>query len=181
MAEPIRAKFLETPEHYLEAQDNNPRKSNFWVVAFGVVMLLSVLFSLQARLEIEKGDRHWWVSVVAGGFAALLALLFISPAGQRWQIRRRLRKELSDPPTTAWFEFGEDGFISTGQGGRTSFHPWPTIPKAVERKNGVVLYFDKDVYYWIPARAFERREGFDSFLQRVSDKVSNFKRLQCNE
>jgi len=170
----IRAHFLETEEYLLEAWARNPKKQRFWTIYAGVVIAIGLIVALE--LSKPRRDRFWWFAPAAGFVAAMFALYWFSPPGQRRQIRRTIRKQLVSPPAEAWFEFSDAGFLSTGRGGRSEFHPWSTVPKVVETPDGLLLYFHEHYYYWVPQRAFECPEDYDVVTKIAENKAMLFQR-----
>jgi hypothetical protein len=169
----IRATYLETEEHCLRAWGRNPKKPRFWLVlciavpiSFGVI-LLEEFKNTRSRRTVD------WTAVLVPIVVGLLLSLWISPLGQRWQLRKSLRKVLCNPPTEAWFEFAEDGFMASGKGGQSSFHPWATVPSAVQFSEGVLIYFaeHEQSYFWIPQSAFGSPQDYEALLALVGAKV----------
>ena len=170
----IRARYLETEEYLLAAWDRNPAKSRVWnlvLLALTIAGLVALVEDLRAR---AKGDPGWWVTSATVLFFAALFILLLNPLSQRYQVRKTIRKRLTSPPTEAWFEFSEDGFMSTGQGGRSAFHPWATIPKVLQLRDGFLAYFDEHNYYWIPLDAFASADEFASVAKLAQTKVKLF-------
>lgn len=99
--------------------------------------------------------------------------LWIGPIGQRRRLRKSLRKDLSNPPTEAWLEFAESGFMTSGKGGQSSFHPWATVPHAIEFSDGLLVYFGDNEYsfFWVPHSAFGSHQDYEVMLALVRAKV----------
>jgi hypothetical protein len=171
--------ILEDEEYVLQAWANNPFRSKWsqWFqVAVGIMVGLGVSAYLGIR-DFRKGDDLWWIAFPIGAAVCGMVLYWQSPAGQRRQVRASYRKHTKGVPTESWFEFSAEGFISTGQGGRTSFHPWQTVPRVVRTTRGLVIVFDPAAYFWIPSGAFENMADYDTLVLRIETKVKDFSRL----
>ncbi|HEU0010612.1 MAG TPA: YcxB family protein [Verrucomicrobiae bacterium] len=170
----IRAHYLETEEYFVEAWDRNPRKQRMWTIYAGVVIGLGVIVALE--LSKPRRDRFWWFAPAAAFVIAMFAMYWLSPPGQRRQIRRTIRKRLASPPAEAWFEFSDAGFLSTGRDGRSGFHPWSTVAKVVQLPDGLLLYFDENYYHWVPQRAFGCPEDYATVNTIAANKAKLFQR-----
>jgi hypothetical protein len=174
----IRVTLLETEEVFLEALEQNPRNRHPWLKLGAVLLMLGFFFGTLVVAEYRHGEKiqdlPWIPITLSGG----VALYVFAPPAQRWRFRRQLRKHLTDPPTEAWFEFGESGYLSTGKGGRSAFYPWPTVHSVVESPYGLAIGTSKEVFQWIPKRAFENAQDYDTLLGWVTQKVSRFERVR---
>ena len=170
----IRARYLETEEHLLAAWDRNPGKPRLWIILLIALPLAGLLTLPGSFRDRAKGDKVWWSGPAAFLVVSTLAAWWISPAGQRRQIRKSLRKLLVTPPTEAWYEFSEAGFLSTGQGGKSAFHPWATVPKVLQLSDGLLVYFDQNSYYWVPKQAFASTEDYGIVVKLAQTKVKLF-------
>jgi len=169
----IRASFLETEAHYLVAARRNPRRPRAFISAcIGFFIAAAVLTPIILR-DRARGDRQWWLQFVVLGIAAGLIVWAMSPATQRRRLVKALRKMLAHPPSTSHFEFSDAGFLSTGKDGRSSFHPWTTVPEAVRFPDGLTIVFDAETtaYFWIPRDAFASEADYQNVLDTVARKV----------
>jgi len=107
-------------------------------------------------------------------FLAVFVVWVLGPRSQREHALKNIRKQLTSPPTEAWFEFSEAGFMSTGQGGRSAFYPWTTVPKILQRPDGFLVYFDAHNYYWIPLHAFVSADDYRTAAELARSKVKLF-------
>jgi hypothetical protein len=170
----IRARYLENEEYLLAAWDRNPAKSRAWnlvLIALSIAFLLTLPVSFRER---AKGDPGWWITSATALFIAAFLIWWLNPLNQRRLVRKSIRKRITSPPTEAWFEFSEDGFMITGQGGRSAFHPWSTIPKVLQLCDGFLAYFDEHYYYWVPLDTFASAEEYGTVTKLAQSKVKRF-------
>ena len=59
------------------------------------------------------------------------------------------------------------------------FHPWPTIPRAVRRNDGLIVYFRPNAYCWIPEKVFGGRKDYLTVIDWITAKVADFKELDA--
>lgn len=176
MSEPIKASYLETADYYLEAHDNGLDRTNPIFPSL-LVVFVGCLFGLSTIDSYQKGERSWWFSTLVGVGTIGYVLFIFLPSGRRWRLARRLKKELSNPPIQASFEFGDEGFISLGRGGETRFHPWGNISKAVECDGGVAIYFQKNTFYWVSRSAFAEARLYEELLKQLRSKLRDFRKV----
>src|SRR5262252_10590603 len=131
MEAPItRATFAETEEYYLEAWARDPRHVKPWISYVAAIGAVTLAMGMLALRDYHRGDSDWWVAVVIGVLVSGLALYWLSPNHQRRQVRRAFRSMVVRPLAQSWFEFGLEGFSSTSGSGKSTFHPWSTVPRA---------------------------------------------------
>lgn len=178
-AQVIRVRFLEDEDYFLQAWANSPFRGEsrqWFTLTLGVIASLGVSTFLAVR-DFRKGDALWWIAFPIGFVVCGLVLYWHGPAAQRRQVRAAYRKQTKGIPAQVWFEFGDEGFISAGKDGRSSFHPWPTVLRVVEAVSGLAIVFDQTAYFWIPKSAFENPSGYDKLAQRIRSKVTDFRQL----
>jgi YcxB-like protein len=174
----IRAGYLDTEEFHIAAWEHNSKRPPIaLIVQWMVPIAASVLIYFAVR-DYLNGVRGWWAGLLQGFVAILLVWFLFSPTAIRWRIRRHCRKNQKNPPIKGWFEFSEEGFMATADGGSSSFHPWPKAVSATEYPDGITLYLDDVGFgcYWIPATAFASATDYSTVLARVVSKVSKFEK-----
>jgi hypothetical protein len=95
----------------------------------------------------------------------------------KWQFSRSLRKNLTQPPTQAWFEFADAGFLSAGRAGSSLHVPWTLVQRVIETRDGLLIGTGNDTYYWLPERVFASRVDFENLIGLIATKVTRFDRL----
>ena len=73
----IRARYLETEEHSLEAWDRNPKKQRAWTLYVGVAIAIGLIVALE--LSKPRRDRFWWFAPAATFVIVMFALCWLSP------------------------------------------------------------------------------------------------------
>ena len=179
MSEPIIVTFVEDEAFYLEAHKNNPRNSRYLIVSLGVVAVVGLIFFSKAWIEYNHGNARWWEELMFAAVSTPFILAYMSPVGRRWLLKKQLKKVLKSPPGMGRLEFGPTGFTSTGAFGESSFHPWQRIHQIVERLNGILVYFTKDTYFWVPRRLFEDQAEYERVIALIASNVRDFKRFQA--
>jgi hypothetical protein len=168
----IRVSYLEDEAHFVEAAEKAPgyRSGRYRLqLLFGGIMVVMTGLLL---LEPRKGDRLWWLPIgIAPAIFGVIWVSSLSEWGMRRSLKQSLKKQLKQPPVTAWLEFGDGGFLVTGGGGVSSHHPWPTIPRVAVRADGLHLFISDTIYLWVPDRLFASRTEFDSLVTLLRSNV----------
>jgi hypothetical protein len=170
----IRICVLETEEYFLEAFAHDPIRKRMWLIGSAASWFIFGYFVLDSVIARRKGHRHWRLGAAIGFFVSVLMSLWFSPAGQKWQLKRNLHKRLTRPPTQAWFEFREAGFLSAGREGSSSHHPWTLVQRVIEKTAGLLIYIDENAYFWVPKRAFSSPEDFARLVELIITRVKRF-------
>lgn len=170
----IRARYLENEDYCLAAWDRNPKKSKTWIHLLIVFPIVGLIVLPGTFKDPARGDPMWWVKPAVFVFVAMLAAWWSSPKFHRRQFQKNVRRLLASPPTEAWFEFSDAGFLSTGRDGRSGFHPWNTVPKVKQLADGLLIYFDEQHYFWVPQQAFANAEDYGAVVNLSQTKAKVF-------
>src|SRR5258708_33998549 len=95
----------------------------------------------------------------------------------KWQLSRSFRKNLTQPPTQAWFEFADAGFLSAGRAGSSVHVPWTLVQRVIETRDGLLIGNGNDAFYWLPERVFASPADFKNLIGLITTKVTRFDRL----
>lgn len=182
--ETIRVSYVEDEAYFLESFEKMPPAEGVKSYkATSVIMVMTmagaVVMAFLARHDQKKGDPLWWLPLVI--FPCILLLVWfanLSPNAQRRTLRKELKKHVQTPPAKAWLEFGDTGFLSAGHGGRSSYFPWQTIPRAVVRADGMHIFTDGTTAYWLPKRIFASEEDFRLLEALLVREVAQVERVE---
>lgn len=175
MNEPITVTFVEDEAFYLEARHNDPRRNSFWRISVAIISALCVLATWNAYSDYVRGAERWWLPIFMPVIMGPLVMLLYSPVGQDWLLKRKLKKEYLAPFGQGRLEFTSEGFRSFSSQGEDSFHPWRRVHQVVQRPRGFLIFFSKDVYFWVPKRLFENQLVYDRVLAIIANNVKDFK------
>lgn len=175
----IRASFPETEEHLLEAWERDPRRGiRSWTSIPSVIVAATLLVCVPMGIyEFANGDSRWWIAIPIGIVTIAVMLHQHNPAGRRRQMKKIFKDLVTDPPTEKRFEFRSDGFVSSAGNGSTTFHPWPTVPLAVQWADGLVIFCDRGICFWLPERVFAQPQDYLALVELIGQKAGNFHRV----
>lgn len=118
-----------------------------------------------------------WLLITSGrdsGSLGTLGLIMLFPL-YWWFLHERLNRwvflrgfdERPDANAIVTWELGADGFRNGVEGLATSESRWALIAKAVETRDGFLLYLQRNIFLWLPFGAFEQPEA----VERVRDFI----------
>ena len=177
-AQKIRVGYLENEEHYFEAAAQDPLRRSIWLMVGLPCCFGFILFGWQTLTDYRNGVHLWWIHGLIGALFVGFVLVLFGPIGQRWLLKKALRKRLANPPTQAWFEFTEAGFLSTGREGSSSHHPWTLVPRVIERPKGLLIYVEERMFFWVPKRVFSSPKDFTDLIDLILTRVKRFERVK---
>ena len=126
---------------------------HLWHHRRGTMLVLPILGTLWLSLWIayfldsERTHNSW------APMGTLLSILFIiSPILSLWESRRKVAKiPTIDKEMTWWVD--DKGISARGEGHDFSA-AWSTAYAALVSPKGILVYPQKELFYWIPATAF---------------------------
>jgi YcxB-like protein len=174
----IRATFSETEEYLVEAAQRSPERKKLQrkncLVGLTGATIASVIV---AWIESRKPDGIWWLGIPIGGFVAAFLIYQNSLSAMRRQIRTNARKRNEPVPLTT-MEFRSEGFTKAELNGRSSFHPWSSIPKVLVRSDGLMIYLFQNAFIWLPRTAFASDQDHLVLQARIAAKVRSVERSE---
>jgi hypothetical protein len=174
----IRATFTETEEYLIDAARRNPERSKLarktCFVGVAGATIASLIIGL---IESRKPDGNWWVGIPIGAAVAGFMIYQSSLMAMRRQIRAKAQKR-NGPALQKTVEFRPEGFTTIGLDGRTSFQPWPSIPKVLIRADGLMIYVHERAFIWLPRTAFASDSDYLALQERIAAKVQSVERTE---
>jgi len=195
--DPIRIKFCENVDHFVEAQDQQPpprplipeKNLNLLLGVFLVGTFIFFLFR-----EYKKGT-DWKILpfgllffiVVCGFWLWLfkkLGLFKKRPAKYVWSEKDRNRfkatylKQTGREETLVTCEFNQDGFLLGPENEENTTHAWNNLNRVVERPKGLLIYIRKSVYFWIPRRSFIAPAEYLNLVEFLKVNVAGFQEFK---
>jgi hypothetical protein len=186
---PIRIRYIESGDYFVEGSEqlpSTPVSISRWQIGFiiVVVVLMPVLMLLQQGLH--ERTFNWKTFAISllpvlfvAGFAVLLFFVFRKPRllfGQNYY-RKSYRKQIGRDETNVVAEFGQDALFISGEGGVATHIPWNTIPRAIERPKGLLVYESDTVFRWFPKSAFASEHDYAAAVELLRTKVVKFERM----
>ncbi len=74
------------------------------------------------------------------------------------------------------WKFGPDAITITTFQGESQFG-WDQIIKAAQCEEGYLLFSTRNIYSWLPRKAFASREEYEAFEKLVKEKVGRIKKV----
>jgi hypothetical protein len=185
----IRISYVENADHLMEATEEAQMPTQAipkWVqnTFIGLVIAGALLaaFIEESRKGVEKGILLISALAVIGILCFWIVVFRALGLGKPSKRNRKsyekwYRKLTGRDQTQVVCEFGEAGFLVTGEGGVSNHSPWPTVVRAVERPKGLLVYTAPQIFNWFPKTVFASEADYDSLLQLVATKVAKFERI----
>lgn len=131
-----------------------------------------------AAILMWSTHRNGWVfvaSLFAIAFLIYLGLLlrrFIS----EWTLRRQFPKRPDAGAEVGW-DISEDGILATSPHSRTELK-WTIFQRVVATPKGIVFMPNRQIFHFLPARAFASPGEMETVATMASRLVADFKRLK---
>jgi len=168
MNQEITATYAWTVDELIKARENHGRAQCRPVYRAGLIFL-----SLMAVLA-------GWGYYLAHGWSVLTFLfplagvyfLFLRKYNVRWAIRRHFRKRPDRNAQVVWTIDENALQISTGES--ESKQNWTQISKVRRARNGLLLYPNDMIFYWLPISAFQSDDDRARAETLLRSKVKDF-------
>jgi hypothetical protein len=179
---PIRVSYVEDEAFLLEAYDRLPgprpaaQAHRVWTWVLGSLALGFMAY--RVYVDLQRNDPLWWVALVAVPIMfGLVWFGILSQRALRWHYRRGLQQHFNGGSRKASVEFGEAGFVSESEDGRSKTHPWTSVPRAVLRADGCFVFIDATTSFWFPKRVFASVDDFRRLGTLLARQVTKVERI----
>ena len=132
-----------------------------WYVAGAIFITLG-------SIALYLGDRPFGIMILSYGLYCVTRKKILE-----FRFKRNIEKNPGYQIPTKW-EFTENGITQTSKLGSSELS-WSAIYETVTTPEGVLLYPQKNLYFWIPVRYFEYDEQFHELEELLAKKTKNKK------
>lgn len=170
MSEEITASYTLDVASFAPSYRWNYRKRGKPALRVAILVLVAVVVGALIVFEAKHG-RAWW-SLTPILVIPCLVLIFGSKL-RSWINDKAVRKMPGYGETIVW-QIREDGFENhLGKSG--GFNTWEHIFESVTTPQGVLIYPQKDIFYWLPKTAFNSEADYNRFLDLLAAKTKHSK------
>lgn len=198
MTTPIRITFREGVDHLIEAQSQVPSSTGSPVllkaqkIIWGVIFVAALVLAFVQAYRRGIDPKVLFLAIVCVILIVVLWLWFFKKIGlykttnahnyqwtksDRERVEKIYLKRTGQTYMLVAFEFDNEGFTFSGEHSPGKKYPWNTIPRAIERPKGVLIYNRSGTYLWVPRAAFASGEDYQATLSLISSNVSGWEKL----
>lgn len=136
------------------------------------------IYPIIGVVALLVGFVTWWLidNVVLLSillFPALILLMFVPY--NRWLLRRNIRKLPNLNKKVAW-QLDAAGINGQGEGFNFS-QSWASMYETMQAPAGLLIYPQKNVFYWLPREAFATPADFDAAAALAREHLPRFRRV----
>jgi 2-amino-4-hydroxy-6-hydroxymethyldihydropteridine diphosphokinase len=192
MTAPIRIRYLENADHFMEAQTQSPPAVGRQIpertqrIIMGAVVVIAFIVGLGK----EYHDGHdLKLVILAGAFVAAIMLFwswFFKKLGlnknthfqdYRWtkkdrdRFERYYNKRGGDDASSVVCELDDTGVRFNPGDPKSRAYQWNEIVRAIERPKGLFLYKNSWMYFWLPRAGFASKAEYQSTLEVIGARL----------
>ncbi|MCO6044620.1 YcxB family protein [Aeoliella sp. ICT_H6.2] len=161
---PITVRYVWTADELVKATQFHRRSILRRGFAIAIEIFLAVL-ALIGLAIVVSGHYAGYLLLVGGGLALLLSLV-----GTTWLLRWQFHRRPDRHTEITWII---DAIQLKNQHdlGRTEF-TWAAISKMTHTPEGILLYPNDQVFYWLPRHGFAGCQEFETLVELAKTNVA---------
>lgn len=163
---PITVRYIWTADELVKATQLHKRAG----FRRGFRLALQVFFAAIALLGVALV-----LSVDYAGYALLVGgtlALILSVTSNSWILRWRFNRRPDNQAEITW-TIDADQLKNQHDMGRTEF-TWKAIAKVVKTPEGLLMYPNDQLFYWLPRHGFAGSQEFETLAELAKTKVERF-------